>query len=153
MTRQQFTVNIVYGHGHDADELARLAELGFDPRPEPLPHPGPQIRRSLMFARGLALELIEVLDDGAYRAVGHPACRQLAGRLVARDARPRHTRTRLRSLRPVPTAGQRLHPPDLRDAARARHVRVLQRTPRPKAAGAAGTHHNGITGVTVLIFD
>jgi hypothetical protein len=65
-------VSNVYGHGYGAGALARLAEVGFDLRPEPSRYPGSQVCRFLDFARGPALELIEVLDDRAYRDFAPP---------------------------------------------------------------------------------
>ena len=66
MAQQRFLVSNVYGHGYGAGEFARLAEVGFDLRPEPSRYPGSQVCWFVDFARGPALELIEVLDDRAY---------------------------------------------------------------------------------------
>lgn len=65
-TARETRVSNVYGHGFDGGELARLRALGFDLRPEVSTYPGSQVCSFLDFARGPALELIEVGDERQY---------------------------------------------------------------------------------------
>jgi hypothetical protein len=61
------TTSNVYGHGFGRTELAELQALGFELRPEVSTYPGSQVCSFLDFARGPALELIEVTDERRYR--------------------------------------------------------------------------------------
>jgi hypothetical protein len=155
VAQQRLSVSNIYGHGYDAGELARLDELGFDLRPETLRYPGSQVCSFLDFARGPALELIEVLDDREYRAfVPHgmePYCPGIS--LLAADELGALERE-FRAFDPY-----RLHVGEFTYLNFATPLvpgtfvwfSVFQGS-RPAARGSV-THRNGVTGVTGLVFD
>ena len=65
-TIRRLCISNVYGHGFDEGERARLEALGFRLRSETSRFSGAQLLSFLDFARGPALELIEVEDEQQY---------------------------------------------------------------------------------------
>jgi hypothetical protein len=62
------TISNIYGHGFDAQQVARLEALGFRMRPEISHYAGSQLCRFIDFETGPALEIIEVEDQADYQA-------------------------------------------------------------------------------------
>ena len=57
----------IYGHGFDANQVARPERLGFRVRPQVSIYPGSQMCRFIDFDQGPDLELHEIEDDQTYQ--------------------------------------------------------------------------------------
>jgi hypothetical protein len=155
VAKPRFSVSNIYAHGYDAGECARLAALGFDLRPETSGYPGSQVCSFIDFARGPALELIEVIDDREYRDFVPPGmepyCPGIS--LLAADELAALERE-FRAFDPYRLqVGDFTYLNFARPLVPGTFVWFSEFHGARPGAQRSVTHRNGITGVTDLVFD